>query len=192
MKNLILFLVTYILLLSNTYGQRSYMQNYDRGKFDGYIILKNGDKVEGKLHVKGKIKNQREIKFYERSGEAQLYEPYEIAGYYFNDVKFVSINDNRFTQILEEGCLNIYIYYYINYSWGYSGGLPIIIPYRSRSIQKKFKEEPVSNAYGYSFRKEWSLMLKDNTEIYGKIISRQYRKKHMRPIAKKYNDECEK
>ena len=184
-------MVLSLLMMANgLFAQKSYNQKYSKGRQKGYIILKNGEKVKGELKVKGKIKNQKEILFFDSPDDSRKFGPFEIDGYVFENTKFVNINDSEFRQIIEEGCLNIYIHYYMSYSVGVSTGIPIIIPYRVSETQKKFKDKNITSLFRYSFRKEWSEMLQDNTEIYNKILSKEYKKKHVLGVASKYNENC--
>ena len=180
---------SFFLLLINLGTAQSYNQNYSTGKQEGYIILKDGSKVKGELKVRGKLRNQKEIYFYENSDLPQIFTPYTIDAYFFEGTKFKSTG-SEFRQVIEEGCLNIYIYYYMNYSASVSSGLPIVIPYRTHKTEKKYRNEQITNLYNSSFRKDWSAMLSDNVEIASKILSREYKRKHVLLITQKYNETC--
>lgn len=171
-------------------GQNSYNIKYSKGLQNGYIILKNGNHVNGQFKVKGKLRNQNKIIFLQ-DGAEEVMTSNDIDGYVFNQTKFVDVGKGQFRQIIEEGCLNIYQHSYMSYSASISGGLPLIIPYRVTVTTKKYKEQEMGYLYTYSFRKDWSNMLSDNQEVYQKILSKQYKKRHYLQIAREYNSSCE-
>ena len=184
--------VIFLFCLIKCYSQGSYSESYTKGEKVGYVILKSGEKVNAPLKVRGKLKNQKKIRFYKETDVHHDFIPSEILAYGFDNVKFVSV-DNMFLQTFEEGCLNIYKQFYVTVGVHLYGLFPVVYPYRTFRILKQKKGEAKQNfLMGLSFKNEWSEFLKDDPELSHRILSKELKRKDYREITKMYNSRCKK
>lgn len=77
MKNIVLLLLVLFVSVS-VYAEKG-------DKVPGYIIEKNGKKVEGKIQIGSITDNEVKITFFSRSGKKNVYKPKHILGYGYEE-----------------------------------------------------------------------------------------------------------
>jgi hypothetical protein len=115
---------------------------------NGYIITNQGDTVFGKLDLRTNAINQKQCTFIADNKHKTIYQPSEIAGYFFIDdgkyyvtktLEIDSTNRTVFAEMLVKGMLNLY--YYEDYNTKYEFSAEKNGPYYKNYIPYFFFED---------------------------------------------------
>ena len=217
MKNL------YILIFTLLIGNYAFTQNCDdpestKGKkYEGYIILNNGDTLYGSLtaqypadlnsqnHVSVMLSNQTSCLFYnEKEKTTVRYRPKELKEYMLAGRRYVSLDYNgglagkskTFALLVEDGKIGKYIYYtckpglMANQNQNESKTAYYNRIYFTKTIYYREGTKAIDNeSLALGFKKKMAELVSDNKKLATKILNKEkgYRMLNMEKIIKEYN-----
>lgn len=106
-----------------------------------------------------------------------------------------STSNNIFLELVSEGPVNVYNYYYTQRSGGmYGAGGAMMSPSVSYTVERYVLQKgsgPLLRPGGLSFKKELATFFADCPQLVAKIESKEFRRSDLLAMVKFYNNQCQ-
>lgn len=210
MKNLLLI---FLLLTSWGYSQDWSTDTYQYGElYEGFIVLKDGEKVYGHIKYQNRVKMQDEIVFYrdkDDPGTKKRYYPKDLVEYQVGDKYYHSLNNYgskvgftpKAVLVRNNGCLITYVFYERSSEYNKlvqgdeedkeelaNRKYPETLLVREHDSEEIYKVEELQEG----FDKIMSKLVKSNKELASRIKQKVsgYTYDRFDHIVEEFNNEC--